>query len=170
MSTSENGQHRTGNSWQHCDTTPEVRRGGTGSLRKAHACLTLHLATEPGQSNMPTLIEKCKILCEGPALWLPSRPAWPHTHLSQGAFTFSQEVVVTQLNGLVVDVINPELQFLNHFKVVVNNECLGERGIQAVLNPLRALGLCPPQNKRRFRSKATRISISLWATLNSGWA
>lgn len=74
-----------------------------------------------------------------------------HTYLSKGAFTFSQEVIIAQLDSFVVDVINPKFQFLNHFKVVINNKCLGEFGVQAILNPFCALNLYSPhQNKKSY--------------------
>ena len=74
--------------------------------------------------------------------------------MSKGTFTFSQEVIIAQLDCFVVNVINPKFQFLNHFKVVINNKCLGKYGIQAILNPFCALNLyTTPKQKHFFKSK-----------------
>ena len=61
-------------------------------------------------------------------------------HLTQGALQLSQEVVVFQVVGVVVDVIHAELQLLQCLKEVVHFKLLGEPWIKAVQNHL-----CPPK-------------------------
>lgn len=62
-------------------------------------------------------------------------------YLAQGALQFSQEVVITQVNCFVVDIINPKLQLLHYFKVVVNSELFGKLWVEAILNLLSAFHL-----------------------------
>lgn len=64
-----------------------------------------------------------------------------NTNLAQGALQLPQEVVVTQINSFVVDVINPELQLLHYFKVVVDDKFFCKPRAQAILDFLRAAHL-----------------------------
>lgn len=60
------------------------------------------------------------------------------SYLAQGALQLPQEVIVTQVNSFVVDVINPKLQFLHYFKVVVDEEFFGKLRVEAILDFLCA--------------------------------
>lgn len=62
-------------------------------------------------------------------------------YLTQGALQLPQEVVVTQVNSFVVDVINPKLQFLDYFKVVVDDKLFRKLWAEAVLDFLCACHL-----------------------------
>ena len=62
-------------------------------------------------------------------------------YLAQSALQFPQEVVITQVNCLVVNVINPKFQFLHHFEVVVDDELFGKLRAEAVLDLLRPIRL-----------------------------
>lgn len=69
-------------------------------------------------------------------------------YLAQGALQLPKEVVVTQVNSFVVDVINPKLQFLHYFKVVVDDKLFRKLWVEAILDflcalqLLRKVGLC----------------------------
>lgn len=56
------------------------------------------------------------------------------TDLAQRALQFSQEVIITQVNGLVVNVINSKLQFLNYFEEVIDDKLFGKPWTEAVLH------------------------------------
>lgn len=55
-------------------------------------------------------------------------------YLAQCALQLPQEVIVAQVDGLVVDVVDPKFEFLHYFKVVVDDKLLGKLWRQAVLN------------------------------------
>lgn len=55
-------------------------------------------------------------------------------YLAQGALQLPQEVIVTQVNSFVVDVINPKLQFLHYFKVVVDDKLFCKLRAEAILD------------------------------------
>lgn len=59
-------------------------------------------------------------------------------YLAQGDLQLPQEVVITQVDGFVVDVIDPKYQLLHHFEIVVDDKLLGKLGIEAILDLLRA--------------------------------
>lgn len=59
-------------------------------------------------------------------------------YLAQGALQLPQEVVVTQVNSFVVDVINPKLQFLHYFKIVVDNKLFCKLWAETILDFLCA--------------------------------
>lgn len=59
-------------------------------------------------------------------------------YLAQGDLQLPQEVIVTQVNSFVVDVINPKLQFLHYFKVVVDDKLLCKLWVEAILDFLCA--------------------------------
>ncbi len=63
------------------------------------------------------------------------------SYLAQGALQLPQEVIVTQVNSFVVDVINPKPQFLHYFKVVVDDKLLRKLWAEAILDFLCALHL-----------------------------
>ncbi len=59
-------------------------------------------------------------------------------YLAQGALQLPQEVIITQVNGFVVDVINPKPQFLHHLKVIVDEKLFSKLWIEAILDFLCA--------------------------------
>lgn len=59
-------------------------------------------------------------------------------YLAQGDLQLAQEVVVAQVDGFVVDVVNAEYQLLHHFEIVVDDKLLGKLGVEAILDLLRA--------------------------------
>ena len=65
-------------------------------------------------------------------------------YLAQGELHSSQEVVVLEVDGLVVDVVDGELELLHRLKVVVHLQTLAEGRAVAVLHPL-----CPPHLRDR---------------------
>lgn len=62
-------------------------------------------------------------------------------YLAQGDLQLPQEVIVTQVNSFIVDVINPKLQFLHYFKVVVDDKLLCKLWAEAILDFLCACHL-----------------------------
>lgn len=63
---------------------------------------------------------------------------WVAPHLAQGTLQFPQEVIIREVNGLVVNVINPKFQFLHDLEVVVDDKLFGKLWAKAVLD-----FLCP---------------------------
>lgn len=59
-------------------------------------------------------------------------------YLTQSALQLAQEVVITQVDSLVVNVINPKFEFLYDLKVVVDDKLFGKPRIEAILD-----FLCP---------------------------
>lgn len=58
--------------------------------------------------------------------------------MTQGALQFPQEVIITQVNSFVVDVIYPKFQFLHYFEVVVDDKLLCKFRVEAILDFLCA--------------------------------
>ena len=73
-------------------------------------------------------------------------------YLAQGELNSSQEVVVLEVDGLVVDVVDGELELLHRLKVVVHLQTLAEGRAVAVLHPL-----CPPHLRDRRDSSVNHI-------------
>lgn len=59
-------------------------------------------------------------------------------HLAQSTLQLAQEVIIAQVNSLVVDVIEPKLQFLHYLKVVVDDKLFGKLWAEAILDFLCA--------------------------------
>lgn len=59
-------------------------------------------------------------------------------YLAQGTFKLPQKIIITQVIGVIVNVINAKLQPLHHLEIVVNNKLLGKLWIQAVEDHLGA--------------------------------
>lgn len=72
------------------------------------------------------------------ALVLGYFPPLAVPYLAQGDLQLAQEVVVAQVDGFVVDVVNGEYQLLHHFEIVVDDKLLGKLGVEAILDLLRA--------------------------------
>lgn len=60
------------------------------------------------------------------------------SYLAQGDLQLAQEVVVTQVDGFIVNVVNAKYQLLHHFKIVVDDKLLGKLGVEAILDLLGA--------------------------------
>lgn len=63
------------------------------------------------------------------------------SYLAQGDLQLAQEIVVTQVDGFIVDVVNAKYQLLHHFKIVVDDKLLGKLGVEAILDLLSACHL-----------------------------
>lgn len=81
-------------------------------------------------------------------------------HLAQRAFDLPQEVVISQVVGVVVDVVHAKLEPLHHLKVVVQHKFLGKLRIQAVEDHLCAAKLIP---KNSIAMSAMTVVSSLKA-------
>ena len=68
------------------------------------------------------------------------------TDLSQSALQASEEVIVIQATGGIVDVIHHELELLYLLKTIVYLDHLAELRVERVLDPL-----CPCQLQRKDR-------------------
>lgn len=62
-------------------------------------------------------------------------------YLAQGALQLPQEVIITQVNCFVVNVINAKLQFLHYLKVVVDDKLFCKLWAEAILDFLCACHL-----------------------------
>lgn len=59
-------------------------------------------------------------------------------YLAQRALQLSKEVIIAEINGFVVNVINSKFQLLHHLKVVINEKLLCKLGAEAILDLLGA--------------------------------
>lgn len=66
------------------------------------------------------------------------KTAQSEAHLAQGAFELPQKIIITQIIGVIVNVIHAKLQPLHHLEIVVDDKLLGELWIQAVQDHLCA--------------------------------
>lgn len=64
-----------------------------------------------------------------------------HTYLSQCTFKFSQEVIISQFNGFVINIIYAKFKFLNKLKIVINQKFLRKFRVQGILNSFCAINL-----------------------------
>lgn len=69
------------------------------------------------------------------------QPDKGETYLPEGAFKLSKEIIVTQVVGIVVDIIHAELQPLHRLEIVIDHKPLRKLRIQAVQDHLRAAKL-----------------------------
>lgn len=106
-------------------------------------------------------------------------------YLAQRTLQFSKEVVVAEINGGVVNVVNSKFQLLHNFKVVVNDKLLCKLGVEAILDLLGAAELlrntkllsaslptqqteaAPPQPRMAIRSERTGACPNLTAALHN---
>lgn len=73
-------------------------------------------------------------------------------HLAQCTFDLPQEIMFTQVVGIVVNIINAKLQPLHHLKIVVNNKPLCKLWIQAVQDHL-----CAPKLIHKDKKHLTNL-------------
>lgn len=88
-------------------------------------------------------------------------------YLSQGEFHASQVVIVAQVTGCIVNVINAQFEVLHHLKVVVQTEALTEGRAGGVLDTLGAAQLSGKkrmQESINHRQRRQRMHIyGQWA-------
>lgn len=68
-------------------------------------------------------------------------------HLTQSTLKLSQKIVISQIIGVVVNVINAKLQPLHHLEIIVEDKLLGELWIQVVQDHL-----CAPKLVQKERA------------------
>lgn len=66
-------------------------------------------------------------------------------YLSQCDLQPSQVVIIAQVRGGVVNIVDPQLQILNRLKVIIHSETLTERRTGVVLQTLRTSQLADRQ-------------------------
>lgn len=81
-------------------------------------------------------------------------------YLAQGALKLPQEVIVTQVNSFVIDVINPKLQLLHYFKVVVDDKLFCKLWAEAILDFLCACHLLGKVGLFQFFASCTHFKRS----------
>lgn len=75
------------------------------------------------------------------------RTAQSEAHLAQGAFKLPEEIVITQVMRVIVNIIDRKFHLLHHLKIVVENKLLGKLWVQVVQDHLCAPDLTHGKNK-----------------------
>lgn len=73
------------------------------------------------------------------------------THLTEGTFQLPQEIMITQIIGITVDVVHAKPQPLHHLKVVVDDKLPGKLWVKAVQDHLCAAKLLSERMTKETR-------------------
>lgn len=112
----------------HCDGPVTCRPLVLQQQRASHP---------PARNNLDTKHWQCHRTMKR---WrgLSLKTAQSEAHLAQGTFKLPQKIIITQIIGVIVNVIHAKLQLLHHLEIVVDDKLLGELWIQAVQDHLCA--------------------------------